>query len=125
MGAELKLATANSWWTCSLQLEQEAFDHAFKQELAVSLDAVSLDRSALLRLWAAAYIQEAGAIRAWQGQSVSLRVDCGPQSWAQAGLNMVTTLRDTESAAAVLRFFAGGPAMRDPLREQWEATAQW
>ena len=58
-GAELKLATANSWWTCSLQLGQEAFDHALKKELAVGLD-----RSALLRLWVAAYMQGAGAIKA-------------------------------------------------------------
>ena len=86
-GAELKLATSNSWWFGSLQLGQEAFDHALKKELAVG---VGLAGSALLRLWAAAYMQDAGAIKVWMGHSVSLGVDSGAQSWARACSDMIT-----------------------------------
>ena len=60
-GPELKLATSNSWWTGSLQLGQEAFDHALSQEMALSL---GLNKGALLRLWAAACMQDAGTINA-------------------------------------------------------------
>ncbi len=64
-----------------------------------------LDRSALLRLWAGAYMEDAAAIEAWQGQSVSLRARRAEAfDWAWSYSEVAKAFHEKNSAAGVLIF---------------------
>ncbi len=106
-GEVLRTVAANSWWLSEPQ-EVTTFDKAFQLELDHGAGGV-LDKNALLRLWAAAYMKAQAAVEAWLAataieRGVSARSSKWQvEDWARASASIAQAATPDELRATAQR----------------------